>query len=97
MAADAWKVHNPGVQEFHLLMRRAVDTCGTIIEGVEATLAPMPQAAQASGMPLWDDLRSQWRTGYNNMDNRLKGNAVAGQGAHDAVLWGDGQSVRIMS
>ena len=95
--SDPWKVVNPTVDDFHLLMRAALKRCKEIIDGVDATLRPIHAAVQAKGMPLWDGLQKSWRGHYVVMDGRLQGTAGAGVDAHEAIKWGDNQSVRIMS
>lgn len=97
MSGDPWAVRNPTVDEFHLLMRGALKECKGIIDGVDATLRPIHAAVQAKGMPLWDGLQKNWRGHYEVMNGRLEGTAAAGQGSHEAVKWGDNQSVRIMN
>lgn len=97
MATDAWIVNNPGAQAFNDLMISAVQTCKNIIDGVEQTLATMPASAQTIGLMPWNDLRTQWNAAYITMAGRLQGASVAGQGAHEAVKWGDRQSYQIMS
>jgi hypothetical protein len=97
MATDSWKVNNPGTEAFNELMVSAVQSCRAILDEVERVLATMPESAQATGLALWSDLRTQWNALYNNMATRLHNDSIAGQGAHEAVKWGDRQSVRIMS
>jgi len=97
MATDAWSVNNPGVQAFNDLMVQAVQQCRNILDEVERVLATMPASVQTSALSPWADLRVQWNARYDNMRIRLAGAATAGQGAHEAVKWGDRQSYAIMS
>lgn len=97
MSTDAWIVNNPGAQAFNDLMISAVQSCKNIIDAVEQTLATMPAAAQTSALSPWNDLRVQWNAAYYDMSVRLGDTSVAGQGAHEAIKWGDRQSYRIMS
>ena len=97
MATDAWKVNNPGTEAFNDLMVSAVQTCRNILDEVERVLATMPESAQTTGLVPWSDLRTQWNALYDNMARQLGNSSTAGQGAHEAVKWGDRQSYRIMS
>ncbi len=97
MATDAWSVHNPQTQAFNELMVSAVKQCRAILDEVERVLATMPASAQTTALAPWADLRIQWNTHYQNMNAKLGAASAAGQGAHEAVKWGDRQSYAIMS
>lgn len=95
--ADAWLVHDPGVDNFNQILLQAVKSCRGIIDEVEQVLASMPGAAQTSALSPWHDLKLQWTNAYNNMLMSLQSASGAGQGAQDAYRWGDLQSYRIMA
>jgi hypothetical protein len=97
MATDAWSVNNPGTQAFNDLMVQAVKQCRAILDEVERVLATMPASAQTTALAPWSDLRTQWNAHYQNMNSKLGAASLAGQGAHEAVKWGDRQSYAIMS
>lgn len=96
-SGDNFLVNNPGMDEVTFDLAGAVTKAGQLLEGTNQVLNTTAQATQNSGLPLWDDLRSQWSGAYDDMVTRLHSGAVSTGEAHDLYKQGDSQVVRIMS
>jgi uncharacterized protein YukE len=92
----AFDIDHNGYLEVNDQLYQAVGTLGQILEGLNTSLAQIPEAMKGNAEEIWVEEQRAWTSAYTEMTGKLNADSLASINTHEIFKDGDQHATRIM-